>query len=103
MGPLGCPRVVNDGIIFGTSREFHFFCKRFRGPTDRLSSTYSLHCSSSLGLPFRILYTKLVKPKNGTRMETIGSTSACLRFLKQDPCLEQGYQQTSTALSHPSP
>ena len=34
---------------------------------------YSLHCSSFLGLPFiRILNIKLVKPKKGTTMETIG-------------------------------
>ena len=37
-----------------------------------LGFTYSLHCSSFLGLPFRILNTKLVKPKKGTTMETIG-------------------------------
>ena len=34
--------------------------------------TCSLHCSSFLGLPFKILNTKLVKPKKGTTMETIG-------------------------------
>ena len=34
--------------------------------------TYSLHCSSFLGLPFRILNIELVKPKKGTTMETIG-------------------------------
>ena len=28
-------------------------------------STYSLHCSSFLGLPFRILNIDLVKPKKG--------------------------------------
>ena len=33
--------------------------------------TYSLHCSSFLGLAFRILNIDLVKPKNGTTMETI--------------------------------
>ena len=38
-----------------------------------LSSTYSLHCSSFWGLPFRILKMKLVKPKKGTSMETIGT------------------------------
>ena len=38
-------------------------------------STYSLHCSSFLGLPFRILNSKLVKPKKGTTMETIGRSS----------------------------
>ena len=37
-----------------------------------LPIVYSLHCSSFLGLPFRILNTKLVKPKKGTTMETIG-------------------------------
>ena len=35
--------------------------------------TYSLHCSSFLGLPFRILNIELVKPKKGTTMETIGN------------------------------
>ena len=35
-------------------------------------STYSLHCSSFWGLPFRILNIDLVKPKKGTTMETIG-------------------------------
>ena len=34
--------------------------------------TYSLHCSSFLRLPFRILNIDLVKPKTGTTMETIG-------------------------------
>ena len=32
----------------------------------------SLHCSSFLGLPFRILTINLVKPKKRTTMETIG-------------------------------
>ena len=35
--------------------------------------TYSLHCSSFLGLPYRILIIYLVKPKKGTTMETIGT------------------------------
>ena len=34
--------------------------------------TYSLHCSSFLGLPFRVLNMKLVEPKKGTTMETVG-------------------------------
>ena len=34
--------------------------------------TYGLHCSSFLGLPFRILNVKMVKPRKGTTMETIG-------------------------------
>ena len=34
--------------------------------------TYSLHYSSFLGLPYRILNIILVKPKKGTTMETIG-------------------------------
>ena len=33
--------------------------------------TYSLHCSSFLGLPFRILNIDLVKAKKGTTMETM--------------------------------
>ena len=36
------------------------------------STTYSLHCSSFLGLPYRILIIYLVKPKKGTTMETTG-------------------------------
>ena len=35
--------------------------------------TYSLHCSSFLGLPFRILNIDLVKPKKGTTVETMVS------------------------------
>ena len=38
----------------------------------RVCATYSLHCSSFLGLPYRILLIYLVKPKKGTTMETIG-------------------------------
>ena len=37
-----------------------------------VSCIIGLHCSSFLGLPFRILNIKLVKPKQGTTMETIG-------------------------------
>ena len=42
-------------------------------PTPQTSS-YSLHCSSFLGLPFGILNINMVKPKKGTIMETIGNT-----------------------------
>ena len=35
-------------------------------------STYGLHCSSLLGLPFRILNIDLAKPTKGTTMETTG-------------------------------
>ena len=45
--------------------------KRSTHPTSRVAYI-SLHCSSFLGLPFRILNMKLVKPKKGTTMETIG-------------------------------
>ena len=41
--------------------------------------TYSLHCSSFLGLPVRILNIDLVKPKKGTTMETIGNFSKMLQ------------------------
>ena len=34
--------------------------------------TYSLHCGSFWGLPFRIRNIILVKPKKGTTMETKG-------------------------------
>ena len=37
-----------------------------------LGLTSSLHCSSFLGVPFKILNIELVKPKKGTTMETIG-------------------------------
>ena len=38
-----------------------------------IDPTYSLHCSSFLGLPFWILNIELVKPpKKGTTMETLG-------------------------------
>ena len=37
-----------------------------------LNPTYSLHCSSFLGLPFGFLNIELVKPKKGTTMETVG-------------------------------
>ena len=35
--------------------------------------TYSLHCSSFLGLPLRTLHMKEATPKKGTTMETIGN------------------------------
>ena len=45
-----------------------------RDPTlNPISPTYSLHCSSFWGLPFRILNIDLVKPKKGTTMETTGT------------------------------
>ena len=34
---------------------------------------WSLHCSSFLGLPYRILIIYLLQPKKGTTMETIGT------------------------------
>ena len=37
-----------------------------------VNPTYSLHCSSFLGLPYRILNIDLLKPKKGTTMETVG-------------------------------
>ena len=43
-----------------------------RGQSGGLGFTYSLHCSSFLGLPFRILNVKLVKPKKGTTREPTG-------------------------------
>ena len=38
-------------------------------------STQRLHCSSFLGVPYRILIIYLVKPKKGTTMETIGNST----------------------------
>ena len=52
--------------------------------------TCSLHCSSFLGLPYRILIIYLVKPKKGTTMETIGTVEeAKLRLVSEE--LEQGF------------
>ena len=56
------------------------------------SPTYSLHCSSFLGLPYRILIKYLVKPKKGTTMETIGRPPGfwvILSFVEGSPT-EQG-------------
>ena len=44
-----------------------------RGIAVKSDHTYSLHCNSFWGLPFRILNIELVKPKKGTTMETIGN------------------------------
>ena len=41
--------------------------------------TESLHCSSFLGLSFRILNVERVKPKKGTTMETKGRVYLGLR------------------------
>ena len=41
-------------------------------PKPKCHTTYSLHCSSFLGLPLRILNIDLAKPKKGTTMETTG-------------------------------
>ena len=41
--------------------------------------TYSLHYSSFLGLPYRILLIYLVKPKKGTTMETLGTLYLLLK------------------------
>ena len=35
-------------------------------------ATYRLHCSSFFELPYSLLDTELVKPKQGAKMETIG-------------------------------
>ena len=47
-----------------------------------LRHTYSLHGSSSLGLPFEILKIDLVKPKKGSTMETRGKLSFGLQGLR---------------------
>ena len=47
--------------------------------------TYSLHCSSFLGLPFGILNIKMVKPKKGTTMETLGRTLQLFEIRIQNP------------------
>ena len=48
--------------------------KAWGGNLSGLGFTYSLHGSSFLGQPFRILNVDLVRPK-GTTMETIGRAS----------------------------
>ena len=45
-----------------------FGCKR----AISLGFTCSLHFSSFLGLPYRILIIRLAKPQKGTTMETLG-------------------------------
>ena len=51
-----------------------------------ITPTYSLHCSSFLGLPSRFLdIKKLVKPKKGTTMETAGSLA--MKGPRSDPHL----------------
>ena len=45
-----------------------------KGRLDALQEiTYSLYCSSFLGLPCSILNMNMVKPEKGTTVETIGS------------------------------
>ena len=63
---LGAARM--SALHFVKAQSVLFFLPTFK-------YTYSLHCSSFSGLPFRILNIELVKPKKGTTMETIGSYS----------------------------
>ena len=58
--------MVSDGFVA-------FLSTVSAGSSIGLGLTYSLHCSSFLGLPYRILIVYLVKPKKGTTMETVGS------------------------------
>ena len=44
--------------------------------------TYSLHCSSFLGLPCRILNIDLLKPKKGTTMETFGKVYSVINRIR---------------------
>ena len=48
----------------------------------KVALTYSLHCSSFLGLPYRILSLELVKPQKGATVETVGSHLESLDPLK---------------------
>ena len=63
--PPGRLRLSGTGVVVPQSTQGAFGLEGLR-------VTYSLHCSSFLGLPFRILNVKLVKPKKGNTMETIG-------------------------------
>ena len=57
----------------GTSQRLEDpFIKEYTLNQSRMPHTCSLHCSSFLGLPYRILIIYLVKPEKGTTMETIG-------------------------------
>ena len=58
---LGCPETVKT-----------INSPKLSGPCYKPYPTYSLHWSSFLGLPYRILIMYLVKPKKGTTMETLG-------------------------------
>ena len=49
-----------------------------------VGSTFSLHCSSFWGLPYRILIIYLVEPKKGTTMQTTGIYSSAT-FMTQAP------------------
>ena len=53
--------------------------------TVKQKHTYSLHCSSFLGLPCRILNIELVKPEKGTTMETIGKPCKPDQPLRMNP------------------
>ena len=72
-GSSVCSRT--GSVARGLAWSFQHLLPTLRSP---LQATYSLHCSSFLGSPFRILIIYLVKPKKGTTMETIGKALMCL-------------------------
>ena len=73
MEPMGTYRFVVELGLQGLGPRARRSSKLLRRLQRRcLQPTYSLHCSSFLGLPYRILIIYLVKPKKGTTMETIG-------------------------------
>ena len=70
------------------------------------NTTYSLHCTSFLGLPFRILSIELVKPKKGTTMETIGKALSMSVWQDISGCGGRGLKRVcdvaaSTSIQHP--
>ena len=42
-----------------------------QGPHSKNQSAYTLHCSSSAGMPYKVPHVELVTPKKGTTMETV--------------------------------
>ena len=83
---FGCPKTAQNTPARSPHRELDAFSLR---------RTYSLHCSSFLGLPVRILNIKLVKPEKGTTMETVGS-SRIAGHHHQKPCWIIEYRSTTT-------
>ena len=82
-----CPEMLLAMICPINSSAFHELGKMLQVPLLNLwkrrsmvlkTPTRSIHCSSLLGLPYRILTIRLAKPQKGTAMETIGLSTLLL-------------------------